>query len=159
MPEFSVVDGADGADEPDEVDETDGTGEIHEIDEAEDLSGLDPEFIASLEGRPPRVRRALIELERLSLPAAGHRPMSRELIAAVEAEVFTGVRLLRLRLARTARDAAIEEFDAAVIAAREVGYSWADLSRIVGVSRQALQQRFGEAAKARPGGLRMPRPR
>ena len=93
-----------------------------DLDYVEDLSGLDPEFVASLEGLRQRSRRNLIELERESLLAIGRRRMS-----------------------------------------REVGYSWADLARVAGVSRQALRQRFGDRAEgAEAGGTaqpRLPRPR
>ena len=132
--------------------------DIDEADYVEDLSGLDPEFIALLEGKSRRARRNLIALERESMPLPGTQPLSREVIAAVEAEWFTGVRLQRLRLARQARDEAIAQFDAALLAAREVGYSWNDLSSIAGVSRQALQQRFGARDRGGTAAPRPPRP-
>ncbi len=111
----------------------------------EDLSDLDPAFIARLEALTPWARRALIELERDGLAILRRRAelgITPELEEAVSAEVFTGVRLRELRLAVQVARIAEERRDSAVRRAREVGYSWAELARVVGVSRQALHQRF-----------------
>jgi CRP-like cAMP-binding protein len=110
---------------------------------------LDPEFLARIEGQPSWVRRSLIELERdilADIEREAKRPDQDAENAAMAAELFTGARLREVAIAdRVARLAALRR-DSAIRAARAVGYSWAELGRALGVSRQSLRQRYGEAA-------------
>jgi len=111
----------------------------------EDLSDLSPEFLASIEGMHPGFRALFIETERdamAALRARGGRPYDPALAAATTVEALTGARLTDLRLAIEVHRRASERREAAIRAARAVGYSWAELARIVGVTPQALHRRY-----------------
>jgi hypothetical protein len=60
----------------------------------------------------------------------------------VLAEVLSGECRRALATARDDLDRARDAYDAAVRAARTAGYSWGEIGRIVGVSKQVLHRRF-----------------
>jgi len=52
--------------------------------------------------------------------------------------------LANVRSADEAARAAYEQLDKAVHLARIAGHTWAELGEVLGITRQAVQQRFGE---------------
>lgn len=120
-----------------------------------DLSDLDPEFLESLEGLPLPAREGLVALEREGQALLRARQEAGdENGEAASLEGITRRRLRELFHAQQMLEFATARRDAAIRDGRAVGYSWAELAGIVGVSRQALRQRFGVSAsrrRRRPG--------
>lgn len=119
-----------------------------------DLSDLDPEFLASLEGLPFAAREGLIAFEREAQAFLQARQEAADARQGDDEEDWleglTRRRLRELFFAQQMLEFALERRDAAVLAGRTVGYSWAELADIVGVSRQGLRQRFASAGRPAP---------
>lgn len=132
-----------GAGSQSEAEERSADGESWLGDD--DLGDLDPAFVESLEGLPAAARAGFIGLERESMAAIRSRE-SRGASAADDdallVEFMTGARFRELVSAQQVVHFSIRRRDDAVRAARAAGYSWAQLARVVGVSRQALHRRF-----------------
>lgn len=58
--------------------------------------------------------------------------------------------LALLRIPHVANDAARVSLALQVDGARKAGCTWADIGTVLGISRQAAEQRFGKAPKAVP---------
>ena len=85
-------------------------------------------------------RDALEEIER-----AEARPPDPGGPDPVLADVLSGGARRELAEARDDLDRARLRYAAAVRAARVAGYSWGELGRVLGASKQALHRRFGDA--------------
>jgi DNA-directed RNA polymerase specialized sigma24 family protein len=84
-------------------------------------------------------RRSLEELEQL--PARPPPPPGPD---PVYVEVHTGDGWRELGAARDELHRAKERYADAIKAARTAGFSWREIGRVLGVSKQALHRRFGE---------------
>jgi DNA-directed RNA polymerase specialized sigma24 family protein len=93
----------------------------------------DPELIALRE-------RALAEIENAIEPAGLHEP------DPVVAEFYSGEAGRALSAARDDLAAARQRYEHAVHTARTAGFSWTEIGRILGVSRQQVHRQF----RARP---------
>jgi len=116
------------------------------------LEEFEPEVLVSLEGLSPEARQGVLDLYRewgAARRERGGRRVDVSRADAITDEVLTGARLWRLRAAVQVHRAAVAQRDEAILGAIEVGYSWAEAARIVGVSRQALRQRLGARAAER----------
>ena len=69
--------------------------------------------------------------------AAEHRP------DPVIAEIVSGSCRRELGEARDGLDDARDRYDAAVLNARTAGFSWSEIGRVLGVSKQQLHRRYG----------------
>jgi DNA-directed RNA polymerase specialized sigma24 family protein len=92
----------------------------------------DPELIA---GR----RRALEELER---GIDESEPNSSDEPDPVVAEIYSGEVGRALSAARDDLAAARQRYEDAVFAARTAGFSWTEIGRLLGVSRQQLHRQY-----------------
>lgn len=61
-------------------------------------------------------------------------------------DFFNGTSLRALSAARDGLADAKARYDSAVIGARAAGWSWAELARVLGVSKQSLHIRFRDRA-------------
>jgi DNA-directed RNA polymerase specialized sigma24 family protein len=95
----------------------------------------DPDLIALNE-------RALAEIECAVEPAGLHEP------DPVVAEIYSGEARRALSAARDDLAAARQRYEDAVFAARTAGFSWTEIGRLLGMSRQQLHRQF----RARPTG-------
>jgi DNA-directed RNA polymerase specialized sigma24 family protein len=82
-------------------------------------------------------RRALDEL--LGDPG---EPIAPDQPDPVVADVWSGASLRELTAARADFDRASARYDEAVRTARAVGLSWAEIGRVLGVTKQTLHRRF-----------------
>jgi DNA-directed RNA polymerase specialized sigma24 family protein len=89
----------------------------------------DPELIALHE-------RALAEIKSAVEPAGLHEP------DPVVAEIYSGEARRALSAARDDLAAARQRYEDAVFAARTAGFSWTEIGRILGVSRQQVHRQF-----------------
>lgn len=64
----------------------------------------------------------------------------------VLADFYSGNSLRALAEARDGLDAAKEHYDQAVVQARAAGWTWPEIARVLGVSKQALHSRFRDRA-------------
>ncbi|MGA5463818.1 hypothetical protein [Mycobacterium sp. NPDC050041] len=80
-------------------------------------------------------------LEELECGARDDRPAIEEPDPVI-AEIMSGACRRGLHSARDDLDRARENYDEAIRAARTAGYSWGDIARILGVSKQSLHRRF-----------------
>lgn len=80
-------------------------------------------------------------LEEIELGARDPRPAA-DGPDPVVTEIMSGACRRGLSSARDDLDRARENYDAAIHAARTAGYSWGEIARILGVSKQALHRRF-----------------
>lgn len=85
-----------------------------------------------------RRREALEEIERA--PARDAAPNDPD---PVLLELLSGACVRELVASLNDLDRATVRYAAAVCAARAAGLSWAEIGRVLGVSKQALQRRFG----------------
>jgi DNA-directed RNA polymerase specialized sigma24 family protein len=90
----------------------------------------DPEIIALSE-------RALAEIENAEELPANDEP------DPVLAEFYSGGVGRELAAIRDESEALRSRYRKAVLAAREAGYSWAEIGRLLGTSRQQLHRKFG----------------
>jgi DNA-directed RNA polymerase specialized sigma24 family protein len=67
-------------------------------------------------------------------------------------EIFDGRCRRELGRARDALEDARERYDAAVLAARDAGFSWGEIGCVLGVSKQQLHRRFVTRRRGRPHG-------
>ncbi|QPG72100.1 hypothetical protein C1S78_001180 [Mycolicibacterium mucogenicum DSM 44124] len=58
------------------------------------------------------------------------------------ADFYSGNSLRALAEARDGLEAAKERYDQAVFQARAAGWTWPEIARVLGVSKQALHSRF-----------------
>jgi len=129
-----------------------------DLDDDEVLRGLaefDPGALEGLEDLSPEARHGVLSLYREWVAAVreqGGRRVDSSRAEAITDEALTGARLWRLRAAVQVHRAASERRDQAILDAIAVGYSWAEVARIVGVSRQALRQRLGGRAATQTNG-------
>jgi DNA-directed RNA polymerase specialized sigma24 family protein len=86
-------------------------------------------------------RAALEELER----APDRLPHSGE-FDPVLADVLGGASVRELAGARDDLDRAKRRYEQAIRGARVAGYSWSEIGRVLGESKQALHRRFGDAS-------------
>jgi hypothetical protein len=84
-------------------------------------------------------RRALADLER-ELDRVG--PPGPDVPDPVVAELFSGACWRELCAARDDLARARERSDASILNARTAGFSWGEIGRVLGVSRQLLHRRF-----------------
>ena len=89
----------------------------------------DPELIALHE-------RALAEIESAVEPVGLHEP------DPVVAEIYSGEAGRALSAARDDLAAARQSYEDAVFAARTAEFSWTEIGRILGVSRQQVHRQF-----------------
>ncbi|MET0704867.1 MAG: hypothetical protein ABWY93_34890 [Mycobacterium sp.] len=79
-------------------------------------------------------------------------PLGPDVPDPVVAEFFTGACWRELADARDDLARARDRHDVAVADAREAGLSWAEIARVLGVSKQLLHRRFGNPRdKKKPG--------
>ena len=84
-------------------------------------------------------QRALDELERR---AAEYEPNSGDEPDPVIAEFYSGEAGRALSAARDDLAAARQRYEDAVFAARTAGFSWTEIGRLLGVSRQQVHRQF-----------------
>jgi DNA-directed RNA polymerase specialized sigma24 family protein len=84
-------------------------------------------------------QRALDELERR---AAEYEPNTSDEPDPVIAEFYSGEAGRALSAARDDLAAVRQRYEDAVFAARTAGFSWTEIGRILGVSRQQLHRQF-----------------
>ncbi|MCZ8381173.1 hypothetical protein O6P37_20080 [Mycobacterium sp. CPCC 205372] len=80
-------------------------------------------------------------LEELECGARDPRPAVDEPDPVIT-EIMSGECRRGLHSARDDLDRARENYDGAIRAARTAGYSWGDIARILGVSKQSLHRRY-----------------
>lgn len=62
-------------------------------------------------------------------------------------DFFNGTSLRALATARDGLEEAKVRYDEAVLQARAAGWTWTELARVLGVSKQALHSRFRDRAR------------
>jgi DNA-directed RNA polymerase specialized sigma24 family protein len=91
-------------------------------------------------------QRALAELESR---IAEYEPNSGDEPDPVVAEIYSGEAGRALSAARDELAVARQRYEDAVSAARTAGYSWTEIGRLLGVSRQQVHRQFRPTKRAR----------
>jgi DNA-directed RNA polymerase specialized sigma24 family protein len=91
-------------------------------------------------------RRVEEELER-----AGREPITPDEPDPVVQDIWSGASLRELAAARDDLERARARYADAVRRARIVGFSWGEIGRVLGVSKQLLHRRFSRPARQAPG--------
>lgn len=84
-------------------------------------------------------RRSQEQLER---EMAAHEPVPPDDPTEVVADLSIGTRVHALGLARDDLARAQARYERAILAGRQAGLSWAQIGRVLGVSKQRLHSRF-----------------
>ncbi|QRY53707.1 hypothetical protein [Mycolicibacterium septicum] len=84
-------------------------------------------------------RRSQEQLER---EIAAHEPVVPDEPAEIVSDLSVGTRVHALGLARDDLARAQVRYEQAVLAGRQAGLSWAQIGRVLGVSKQRLHSRF-----------------
>lgn len=88
-------------------------------------------------------RRSREQLER---EIAAHEPVAPDDQAEPVWDLSTGTRIQALGLARDDLARAQARYERAILAGRRAGLSWAQIGRVLGVSKQRLHSRFRSRA-------------
>ncbi len=88
---------------------------------------------------PDDLRRAIEEFER---ELEAHEPLGPPVPDPVVAEIFTNACRRELALARDNLASARERYETAIREARTAGYSWGEIGRLLGVSKQQIHRQF-----------------